>query len=157
MLLPGVKIPGIGIDLHAQDASPLAGRPPSLESSNDQVYKATHANHPCSIWVRQTTSNYEWLYALFCYLHEEYLTRFHKPHLSYTLLHALLKEPPVHLSDGGLTQFAQAMPAEYKQPDVVKAYRNYYCSKLHFCQWTPPAYKPWWISDHLLQIERIKL
>ena len=115
------------------------------------VYKTTHVNHPCMRWTRQSMTNYEWLYELYCSMHEEYIRRFNKPHLSYTALAHLLKQPPEHIDDIGLLPFAQAMPVEYRQPDVVQAYRHYYCTKLHFCQWTPPGYKPWWVSEFLLK------
>lgn len=114
------------------------------------VYKTTHINNRCMRWVRQSMTNYDWLYDLFCYMHEEYVSRFNKPHLSYSLLADKLREPPEYIDDIGLTPFAQAMPVEYQQPDVVQAYRNYYCTKLHFCHWSPPAYKPWWVSEFLL-------
>ncbi len=118
------------------------------------VYKITHVNHRCVRWVRQSVTNYEWLYDLFHYMHIEYVARFNKPHLSYTLLHEYLKEPPEYLDDIGLTTFAQAMPIMYRQPDVVQAYRNFYCTKLHFCHWSPPGYKPWWVADYLLKQAR---
>ena len=39
------------------------------------LYKIAHKNHPSSIWVRQTTENYSWLYRHFIGLCEEYHTR----------------------------------------------------------------------------------
>lgn len=27
-------------------------------------YRPTHANHPCSVWVRESTANYKWLHEL---------------------------------------------------------------------------------------------
>ena len=35
------------------------------DSREDSLYKASHVNHPCTIWCRATNSNYEWGYSLF--------------------------------------------------------------------------------------------
>ena len=49
---------------------------------------------------------------------------------------------------GGLTDFAQAMPDQYKQKDAVAAYRAYYLAeKLRFAKWAPRAVAPLWIND----------
>ena len=29
------------------------------------LYKMTHKNHPCNIWVRKNNENYEWLWSLY--------------------------------------------------------------------------------------------
>jgi hypothetical protein len=43
----------------------------------------------------------------------------------------------LNLPDIGLTTFAQAMPDEYKNDDVVQAYRDYYNGeKAYFAKWT---------------------
>ena len=43
----------------------------------------------------------------------------------------------LNLPDIGLTEFAQAMPEEYKSEDAVKAYQTYYFNdKKHFAKWT---------------------
>jgi len=43
-------------------------------------YKPTHKNHPCSVWVRKTRSNYLWLLEHFKYLCQEYTARYNKTH-----------------------------------------------------------------------------
>ena len=30
----------------------------------DKIYSATHMNHPCAIWCRETSGNYRWLHDL---------------------------------------------------------------------------------------------
>lgn len=123
-----------------------------LDNSNKPIYKTTHINHPCSKWVRSSISNYEWLYSLYFFMHEEYVKRFNKSHRSYSELYQYLQEPPEHIEDTGITKFAQAMPVQYKQADVVKAYRDYYCfEKLRFAKWTSPGYRPYWVTDFLME------
>jgi len=105
--------------------------------------RATHANHPCAIWVRASLSNYRWLGRLALALSEEYTLRYGKVHawaghIAWLAAH----EPP--LPDAGLTPFAQAMPQAYRHRNAVKAYRDYYRGeKASFARWKtrPPR---WW-------------
>jgi hypothetical protein len=39
------------------------------------VYKSTHINHPCSIWVRENKSNYSWTLKHFSALIQEKIAR----------------------------------------------------------------------------------
>ncbi len=38
----------------------------------DNIYKATHVNHPSAVWVRQSAANYEWLLTVLMQLCENY-------------------------------------------------------------------------------------
>lgn len=51
-----------------------------LEKPAPDIYKLTHKNHPCAIWVRQTPENYEYAFWLFHHLLREYKFRFDKTH-----------------------------------------------------------------------------
>lgn len=118
-----------------------------LGNGNDDIYKPTHVNHPCSIWVRQSVSNYMWAYEHFVALANEYTYRYFKRHKTYTTLVDFLRTPPPDLSDDdGLTTFALAMPDEYKQDDdAVASYRAYYLGdKVELLQYTRRQ-KPTWI------------
>lgn len=100
-------------------------------------YKPTHINHPCSVFVRRTRGNYEWAYKHFKALCEEYTFRTGKIHLTQEKCLEALLEPPRAILDGGLTEFAMAMPDEYKARgifDQTKAYKDYLNSK--FKEWT---------------------
>lgn len=100
-----------------------------------QVYKQTHANHPCSIWVRQSTHNYLWALELMASLSNQYTARFGKLHKSFTDKFCILSSVP-DLPNIGLTPFAQAMPEKYKNADPIKAYRDYYkFEKSRFAKW----------------------
>ena len=92
-------------------------------------YRMTHANHPCAIWTRESTANYEWHWRLLVALCDEYSYRYgaEKVHkVKRTGLVDALQSPPKNLPTGNLTPFAQAMPDEYKNSDAVEAYRAYY-------------------------------
>lgn len=110
-----------------------------------QVYKKTHANHPCSIWVRQSSDNYLWALELMATLSNEYTIRFGKLHKSFLDKFVILGNIP-DLPDIGLTPFAQAMPEKYKNADPILAYRDYYkFEKSRFAKWERGnATTPFW-------------
>lgn len=94
------------------------------------LYKATHFNHPCAIWARETNENYEWLYDYFVAVSNEYKKRFGKTHLSWSKLGDILQDPPQNIQLGPFIEPAQAMPAIYQYDgDSVVAYRKYYESE----------------------------
>ncbi len=97
--------------------------------ADSSLYKLTHANHPCSVWLRQSDKNYLWLYRHFIALCDEYQFRYNKVHKTDIKLREKLKKPPKNIKLGKLTEFAQAMDDELKQDDAVMAYRNYYRKK----------------------------
>jgi len=101
-----------------------------LQTANlpDNAYKLSHKNHPCAIWARESLSNYLWLASLGWWLCKEYQYRYGEQKVHKTESHIvwLLNNPPASIPNLGLTQFAQAMPNEYKHEDVTKAYQTYY-------------------------------
>ena len=117
------------------------------------VYKKTHYNHPCSKWCRLTSSNYDWTYYHFIELCFEYERRYKKVHLTYKKLANLLFINPC--PQGPLTEFAQAMPDEYKNEDPVIAYRQYYISdKSRFAKWQYSKI-PEWFEFRMPELEYI--
>jgi hypothetical protein len=108
------------------------------------LYKSTHRNHPCTVWVRQNRANYDWAYRLFVGLAYEYEHRYGKQHLTYQKLFCVLGTPPEALPEGEQTPFAQAMPDIYRDPDTVKAYRKYYVGeKSAILNWTRRPVPNW--------------
>ena len=110
----------------------------------DAPYRPTHAKHPCTIWAGNSLSNWLWLRELTLALNEEYKYRYAKEadHRSAIVVRDLPLPP---IEDIGLTEFAQAMPDNYKVPgDPVQAYRAFYIGeKANFAKWTrrkPPAW-----------------
>jgi hypothetical protein len=96
-----------------------------LLNGQNATYKLTHKNHPCTIWARESLSNWMWLRELGLALHDEYKFRYgdFKEHKAALEIEKL--EIPT-IFDKGLTPFALAMPDEYKTDDPVESYRNYY-------------------------------
>ena len=108
------------------------------------LYKASHCGHPSAVWCRETNENYEWLYDMWCCLHEEFKIRYDKDHKSYIKLRNILKDVPENIPDVPFTQPLQAMPDDVKHEDSITAYRNYYIKyKKSFATWktkTPKWY-----------------
>lgn len=115
-------------------------------------YKLTHKNHPCSIWVRKSLSNYNWLLELTKELCLEYSFRYGKIHKSQSYLNELNINKP-DIEDIGFTLPPQAMPETYKIQtidinDVIEAYRQYYFyEKNHILNWKNRN-KPSWIIEY---------
>lgn len=55
------------------------------------LYKSTHANHPCNVWAKESIVNFTWLTRHMFYLGQSYTKRYNKVHKSMTLLPAFIK------------------------------------------------------------------
>ena len=110
------------------------------------IYLKAYMNHPCTIWARETSQNYMWLYYHFFALCKEYETRYDRQHLSYVKLNDALSQLPLGITKAGLTTMPQAMPDEYKNDDPVKAYRDYVVNEKTYAQWNkiPTRQPDWW-------------
>ena len=112
------------------------------------VYKPTHKHHPCVIWATKSFDNFGWLCAYAMFLGQEYNKRYNKKHLAWSKLQTWLKTSAltiVAFPNTGWTNPPQCMPEQYRQPDVVQAYRAYYIGeKLKFAKWNFSK-KPEWL------------
>jgi hypothetical protein len=92
------------------------------------AYKLAHKNHPCSIWVRASLTNYLWLASLGCWLCKEYSHRYGKEKIHKTEQHIawLFQNPPSGIPNIEMTTPNQAMPDEYKQDNPILAYQTFY-------------------------------
>lgn len=110
-------------------------------------YKSTHMKHPCVLWVEESWDNFNWLVELTIALNDEYRYRFNKQndHKSLSVLEVIRGHK---YESRGLTEFAQAMPAQYKVPgSAVDAYRRFYLGeKTGFARWTKRK-APHWLSQ----------
>ncbi len=93
------------------------------------LYRTTHKNHPCTVWVRKTSANYAWLFRHFVSLCDEYSYRYGKIHLTDSKLRDVLKFFPENIDNGKQTPFALAMDVKIDPSDAVKSYRHYYKTK----------------------------
>ena len=110
-------------------------------------YKKAHYNHPSTKWVRESESNYMWLYDHMIALGEEYTRRYGKKHLSIIKCSLPLSHKPLGIPQTKFTQPPQAMPDDVKVlNDSITAYRNYYIKyKKGFATWKKDR-KPEWFN-----------
>jgi len=109
------------------------------------LYKKAYMNHPCTIWARECSGNYWWLYKHFLALGNEYSYRYKRTHASVKKLADALYVMPKNITRGFMTDVAQAMPDEYKNEDSILAYRNYVINEKHYAKWEKGRNKPsWW-------------
>lgn len=100
-----------------------------------QLMRATHANHPSTLWGRASSHNFAWMLANTEALFKEYTRRYGKIHASEQRLYALMplfEQCMEKLESDGLvslTPFALAMPDECLDVDAVTAYRKLYAHK----------------------------
>lgn len=116
------------------------------ECGGKAPYKSTHKNHPCSIWARQTRSNFDWLLKHGYALALEYTNRFNKVH---KCLHILVeldeKDMRNYIPDGPLTTFPNCTTNKTKGVsfkhinDVTEAYKQYLNAR-----WATDTRKPVW-------------
>lgn len=108
----------------------------------DEGYKIAHLNHPCTVWVRTSSTNWKTLYLLAYYVQVEYYNRYGKVHKSWRVIRRLSVP---NLPSKGLTTVPQCMPEEYKNEDLITAYRNYYKGeKRGIARWNYSEEPHWW-------------
>ena len=112
---------------------------------NDNLYLATHINHPSVIWARSSLSNYRWLLSLLEKCLKQYFIRYGKIHKTQSILHLLQKFPNHIKVTMGMTAPPLCMPDKYKMENPVASYRLFYIQeKRHFAKWKPPTKTPDW-------------
>ena len=119
------------------ESVPIHSQPP---------WKITHANHPCSIWTRESLQNYNWHSDLGLYLCREYSFRYNKIHKAFKTHYWLQQNKPPGIRDIGQTSFEICMKEEYKiSNDPVECYREYYLKdKVRFAKWKNGNIPLWW-------------
>ena len=138
-----------GVEYVGQSKSGRKARRWRLPDERDTVlYSATHINHPSAVWCRQSNNNYNWLFAHFIALLNEYTYRYDKNHkCSDAKFVQLLQNPPQNILVGYFTHVTLAMPDEYKVASAVDSYRNYYrVGKKHLHKWSKRN-PPTWLTD----------
>lgn len=111
------------------------------------LYKATHINHPSTIWARQSSGNYIWLRDLFFRLSKEYEKRYNRQHATFKKLMEPLSTPPKTVSHANkeFVPSMLAMPDDSKnQNSVIESYRRYYIDhKRNIAKWKSGHIPPW--------------
>ena len=98
---------------------------------NDVPYKQAHLNHPSTVWTRENSLHYDWLYEHMLALGDEYNKRYGKNHLSIIKCLDPLAKHPENIPHEPFEQPPQCMPDEYKDQCSVQAYWNYYIGEKH--------------------------
>jgi hypothetical protein len=114
---------------------------------DETLYKSTHMNHGCAVWVRESAQNYYWVYELMLELNREFVRRYRKQkdHETIVKLQGVLSQIPSNLKDIGFTIPPRCMPLEYQEADVVQSYRNYYSKgKRDIASWTDTPVPFWY-------------
>lgn len=112
---------------------------------DDTLYKASHINHPCNVWIREGSDNYIWLYNHFKELCNEYTFRYGRIHLSWEKLGTILQTVPQKIPPGS-TPFKPAVGDHSWQGDIISTYRSFYCTKRHRMDmiWTKRNIPDWY-------------
>lgn len=110
--------------------------------------KGGYGKHMCSIWSRASLENYQWHYALFKELANEFTHRYGKAHGAWERLGAILATPPANIESRGWTPPAQAMPEHLRGDNPVAAYRKYYIEeKGAIARWEQGRTAPAWFTQ----------
>lgn len=114
---------------------------------DDVLMKASHVHHPSNVWLRQSDSNYAWLYRLFLELTKEYTHRYGKTHACARLIPSL-RYIPKNIPRAEFTEPTPAMPDECKiANNSLASYHKYYIEKkVRFARWTNRE-APLWYSN----------
>lgn len=115
-----------------------------------RIYRKTHERHPCAVWARAHTGNYNWLHRLGLELCREYTFRYKRAHACEAVLATLQKAPPGMPKERLHDEPPLAMPQELKVVDAdgcwdaVPSYRRYYVEAKHpLFRWTKRAAPSW--------------
>ena len=115
--------------------------------AGQSLYKSTHVNHPCSVWVRESNEHYMWLYEHFIALCQEYTNRYGKQHLCFTKFEKPLWYVPENISKIGFSEPPACMPEYCKRSDSVTSYMVYYrYEKRAIAKWDRLKNIPYWMD-----------
>lgn len=124
----------------------------NLVGDGKGIYRTTHPNHPCNVWLRQSEDNYRWLCELGIKIAEEYTFRYGKRHKSQDVIEDCYRNVP--RIGGSFTLPPSCMDESFIiGDDVVNNYRNYYIRDKVFdnrerimAKWTKRNRPSWFID-----------
>lgn len=116
--------------------------------ATEGMYRKTHTNHPCAVWVRESRANFEYLLELNMALLNEYTYRYGKVHAGSRLIPMfidVLDDIPV--GKGELTPFVAVLPGQViKNSNAISLYRKLYMGdKRHLAEWKNRPTPEWFI------------
>lgn len=113
---------------------------------DEMLYKASFVGHPCTQWAMENDKNFHWLTQHAYELCSEYTRRYKKTHKASDMISYMRYRTPENIRRADkMTDFAQAMPDQYKEANAVNAYRNYYIyEKCRFAKWKDSNVPDWY-------------
>jgi hypothetical protein len=124
-----------------------------MDFIDPSIYKLSHKNHPCAVWCRQTSGNYQWLFDLYKETALEYTHRYGKHHASWTKCQTALSVHPRALPIGAFTDPPPCVGPELKARmveenlDSLEINRIFYSTaKQHLHSWKQRS-APDWITQ----------
>lgn len=112
-----------------------------------ELYKTAFPNHPMTLWVGESLSNYMWSMVLLNNLLFEYNYRYNKVHKTKEIYKKLVDRVGniLKIDDSkGLTIPPLCMPDKYKNGNYINSYRDYYKSeKKQFAKYTNREIPSW--------------
>lgn len=114
------------------------------------LYKHSHINHPMSIWVKESLSNFNWAIQYGFALSKEYTYRYNKIHKCQAVLEFYSKNLPA-IQNIGPTKMPRCFGAFKgiipETDNVVNDYRQYYkLAKSHLFRWKNRSVPSWLLS-----------
>jgi hypothetical protein len=126
-----------------------------------RVYKATHINHPCAKWCRDSRTSFIWLFRYFICLNKEYYKRKNKLHKSYNLViwfEEFLKTGPIFYYNTGVILPPQCNPLKDKYPvEINKSNLEISYKETLLYKWRNDKREPTWSGIKLNESQRYKL
>lgn len=121
------------------------------------IYKETHKNHPCNVWLRESINNYKWTLNLFIALAEEKYYRTGKTHLTYTKLFEPLAIIPYNSYPAPKFTF----DCSNVVPSTGNVFNNYklclankWNNDIKAPTWTKRGMPDWYKSDSQIKLNR---
>lgn len=112
----------------------------------NDIYKSTHRNHPCAVWVRESSENYKWTLLYMSDLVEERYNRTGKHHKSYEIFNTLCGGPKL-MPQGSMTPWANC--SLYKDHGIFDAYKltliNKWVNDKRPPKWTNSQKPDWYV------------
>lgn len=117
---------------------------PLSQEDRKVPYLPAMPNHPCTIWIRSSRTNWLWSVDYAFALEREYQYRYKPKTLkACDVVRSLKVMDTFEIKE--LTEPAQAMPDEYKHKNPITAYRNYYRGeKAEIASWKKRKAPDWW-------------
>lgn len=142
MVLDDRRVVKMTVEVAQMLSTVVRGLDVDLGAFEKDIYRATHANHPCTLWVGATRGNFEWTVAYGVALATAYRLRFGKQHKSLKTIGACAQFA-ANLPEGERTQFVNCTADFKDEDDVFKAYKMQ-LSKKWYEAWDHGRKRPKW-------------